>query len=231
MTNEVKHMKNKHFLKLIRKAIVGALLITTTAPVLAANSFTANANYTVKYGSNAQVRLDRLNVLMAKHANSPIETKLIVVNDFFNAFFYREDSVLWGQDDYWASLIEFLGVGMGDCEDYAIAKLEVLTRMGVDKEKLRLIYTTANDITPHMVLGYYSNQSARPLIMDNIQNEVLPMSVRVDLKQVYSFNDVGVWVIVNGKSKFAGNSKRLSLWGDLNTRTAMRLPTENYKII
>ena len=229
-------MKNKHFFKLIRKAIVGALLITTTAPVLAANSFTANsftanADYTAKYGSNAQVRLDRLNVLMAKHANSPIETKLIVVNDFFNEFFYREDSVLWGQDDYWASLIEFLGVGMGDCEDYAIAKLEVLTRMGVDKEKLRLIYTTANGITPHMVLGYYSNQSTRPLIMDNIQNKVLPMSVRADLKLVYSFNDTGIWVIVNGKSKFAGNSKRLSLWGDVNTRTAMRLPTENYKII
>ena len=49
--------------------------------------------------------------------------KLTLVNDFWNrSVMSGEDSVIWGQPDYWATPLESLGKGAGDCEDYVIGK-------------------------------------------------------------------------------------------------------------
>ncbi|WP_318441661.1 transglutaminase-like cysteine peptidase [Photobacterium leiognathi] len=224
-------MKNNKLFKLAKCALLGTLLMTTTTSAMAYEPVEPNANYNVKYGVKGQERLNKLNKLIEKHQNSPLKTKLKVVNDFFNDFFYLSDDKLWGQNDYWATPIEFLGVGMGDCEDYAIAKFDALTRMGVNKDNLRLIYVTANIDTPHMVLGYYANEGSRPLILDNMSTKVVPATLRTDLLQIYAFNKKGIWVVNKGTSKFAGNASRLSQWNEVNTRTAMRLPIVDFTVI
>ncbi|WP_237707120.1 transglutaminase-like cysteine peptidase [Pseudoalteromonas sp. BSi20652] len=48
--------------------------------------------------------------------------------------------MLWKQNDYWTTPLETLGRGLGDCEDYAIAKYISLRALGVIDDKLRLIY-------------------------------------------------------------------------------------------
>ena len=51
---------------------------------------------------------------------------------FFNRrIVFRDDSEVWGQVDHWASPLELLDKGRGDCEDYAIAKYFSLLALGM----------------------------------------------------------------------------------------------------
>jgi predicted transglutaminase-like cysteine proteinase len=49
------------------------------------------------------------------------------------------DWAQYGVDDYWASPLQTLGSGAGDCEDYAILKYVVLHEMGIAADNLRLV--------------------------------------------------------------------------------------------
>jgi predicted transglutaminase-like cysteine proteinase len=71
-------------------------------------------------------------------------SKLRGVNEFFNRrVLFRDDIDIWGQVDYWASPLEMLDKGSGDCEDYAIAKYFSLLGLGVPVAKLRMVYVRA----------------------------------------------------------------------------------------
>ncbi len=140
------------------------------------------------------------------------------VNDFFNRrLAFRDDAVTWGVPDYWASPLESLDKRAGDCEDYAIAKYFSLAAAGVPMAKLRMVYVRARlqgQALPHMVLAYYAQPSAEPLILDNLRPEVLPASQRADLTPVFSFNTDGLWQGV-GQVTSGDPMVRLSLWREL----------------
>ena len=129
--------------------------------------------------------------------------KLTLVNDFWNrSVMSGEDSVIWGQPDYWATPLESLGKGAGDCEDYVIGKYFSLLAMGVPANKLRFIYVRARIGGPasssqvaHMVLGYYETPNAVPLVLDSLISTILPATQRRDLTPVFSFNaDGSMWM-------------------------------------
>jgi predicted transglutaminase-like cysteine proteinase len=149
------------------------------------------------------------------------EKRLALLNTFFNRrIFFREDAEAWGQVDYWASPLETLIRGQGDCEDYAIAKYFSLLAAGVDPARLRLVYVRATLGPPagpqqaHMVLAYYEDPQAEPLILDNLVPEVLPANRRRDLVPVFSFNAQGLWQGTNGAG--AGDPlARLSRWREV----------------
>ncbi|MGM9513663.1 transglutaminase-like cysteine peptidase [Roseateles sp. DB2] len=145
------------------------------------------------------------------------EGRLAAVNDFYNRRIqFRDDQEVWGVVDYWASPLETLEKGRGDCEDYAIAKYFSLLALGLEPAQLRLVYVRAMlDGRPqaHMVLAYYAQPQSEPLILDNLQSQVRPASVRTDLSPVFSFNSEGLWSGVAGAP--AGNpTARLSQWRD-----------------
>ncbi|MEK9720600.1 MAG: transglutaminase-like cysteine peptidase, partial [Quisquiliibacterium sp.] len=98
--------------------------------------------------------------------------RLEAVNGFFNRRLRFEDDIsVWKQNDYWASPMEFMGVGAGDCEDFAIAKYVSLMLLGVPNDKLRLIYVRAQvggSPVAHMVVGYYEDPTEEPVILDNL---------------------------------------------------------------
>lgn len=148
-------------------------------------------------------------------------------NEFWNRRMqFTEDTDAWGQSDYWATPMESLGHGQGDCEDFAIAKYFTLLSAGMDVSQLRLIYVKAkmggaasNLTQAHMVLAYYSDPDAEPQILDNLLGDIRPASRRQDLTPVFSFNGQGIWagVSASGSAKSAG-TKRLSRWEELLTR-------------
>ncbi len=49
--------------------------------------------------------------------------KLTEINRFFNRQIrFSDDIQIWKQNDYWATPVEMLVKGEGDCEDYSLAK-------------------------------------------------------------------------------------------------------------
>lgn len=142
-------------------------------------------------------------------------SRLDEVNRFFNRTVrFVDDIQTWQQNDYWATPIEMLVKGAGDCEDYSIAKYFTLRRLGVPSEKLRITYVKAlNYNQAHMVLTYYASPTAEPLVLDNLINDIHPASQRSDLLPVYAFNAEGVYF--PGSNIRKSDSKRLSRWQDI----------------
>jgi predicted transglutaminase-like cysteine proteinase len=144
--------------------------------------------------------------------------KLDAINNFFNRQVqFRDDVDVWGLVDYWASPLETLAQGQGDCEDYAIGKYFSLISLGMPSARLRLVYVRAQvggTVQAHMVLAYYAAPSAEPLILDNLVGELRPASRRPDLVPVFSFNSDGLWEGVGAKA--AGDPlARLSRWREV----------------
>ena len=112
------------------------------------------------------------------------------VNNFFNRLPSSTDRALWGVDEYWATPAEALSVNGADCEDFAFAKYFALKELGMASVRLRMVYAKqANSSEAHMVLAYYPEPRAEPLILDNLDGRILPASQRPDLTPVYTFND------------------------------------------
>ncbi|MGE7993366.1 cysteine protease LapG [Pseudomonas sp. NPDC089554] len=164
-----------------------------------------------------QQRIDAWQALMATQAQGSERERLQVVNQFFNQQLrYVEDIDLWREVDYWATPIQSLMKGAGDCEDYAIAKYFSLRRMGIPAEKLRITYVKAlRQNRAHMVLTYYSSPQAQPLVLDSLMDAIRPASERTDLLPVYAFNGEGLWLTGAAGNKKVGDTKRLSRWQDL----------------
>ena len=141
------------------------------------------------YDDPARQRGLALNALLGELSSKSIEQKLIEVNRFFNRFKYQEDLILWGEEDYWATPEEFIGVYSGDCEDYVIAKYFALRALGVEDDRLFLTYVkaTKKDVA-HMVLSYFETPKGIPLILDNYELRIVSADQRDDLRPVYSFN-------------------------------------------
>lgn len=168
----------------------------------------------------ARQRIDEWAALLKQPSQGSIQDTLNRVNQFFNArMAFRDDIVVWKQQDYWATPIEFLRKGAGDCEDFALAKYFTLRELGVPANQLRITYVKALELNQaHMVVTWYSTPTAIPLVLDNLKTAILPATQRTDLLPVYAFNGEGLWLPQSGGNKRVGDSKRLSRWQDLLTR-------------
>ncbi len=152
-------------------------------------------------------------------ADADESVRLARVNTFFNRRLrFDDDSVVWKEADYWATPLESLARGAGDCEDFAIAKYASLLVAGIPSERLRLIYVRARIGGPqstlsqaHMVVGYYPTPDAEPLILDNLVGEIRPAGRRPDLFPVFSFTSEGLWV-QGATTSSADPTARLSRW-------------------
>ncbi|WP_193385811.1 cysteine protease LapG [Pseudomonas soli] len=164
-----------------------------------------------------QGRIDAWQNLLSTQKQGSEMEQLQVVNLFFNKQLrYVEDIDLWHEVDYWATPVQSLIKGAGDCEDYAIAKYFSLRRIGIPAEKLRITYVKAlRQNRAHMVLTYYSSPQAQPLVLDSLMDAIKPASQRSDLLPVYAFNGEGLWLTGAGGNRKVGDTKRLSRWQDL----------------
>ena len=82
------------------------------------------------------------------------------------------DWLQYGSADYWASPLQTLGSGAGDCEDYAILKYVALRAAGVDVDDLRLVIVQDDKRrTEHAVLAVRYEQ--KWLILDNLTMTII----------------------------------------------------------
>ncbi|WP_410500126.1 transglutaminase-like cysteine peptidase [Chitinibacter sp. S2-10] len=205
-----------------------SLAACSSAPIIGENPYKLKADTLdkaeAKYGVAARQRLSRWQEMLDGDKQGDERSKLTRINDFFNErIIFTPDRQAWGVEDYWATPVEFLGRGIGDCEDFAIAKYFSLLALGVPENKLRITYVQANGYGPanlaHMVLTYYPTPSAVPLVLDNLIPEIKPASQRPDLIPVYAFNGQGLWL---AKDRSSGNAaprkNKISLWDQLRAR-------------
>lgn len=172
------------------------------------------------YGERAEKRGRAWMKLMKPDTARSEMDALRQVNRFFNLFNFVDDIKLWGVKNYWATPVEFIGVNGGDCEDYAIAKYYSLLEMGVPDEKMRITMVRATTLQQyHMVVAYYETPGSVPLILDNIDGEIKPATLRPDLIPVYSFNGSQLWLNKDkGRGVLSGKSSKLKQWRDLRQR-------------
>lgn len=174
------------------------------------------------YSEAAGATVKEWSASLAQFRKGSEQQRLKDVNDYFNSRLrFEDDQKLWGQPDYWATPVETLLKGGGDCEDYAIAKYFSLKYVGVPVTKLRITYVKARMATAagtiiqaHMVLTYYPSPDAEPLVLDNLVGEIRPASKRPDLTPIFSFNSEGVWAPGSNEPQPGGGS-RLSRWNDV----------------
>ena len=214
-------------LRRIVARLILAMLMAGTMYAIAVDTTQLRQLLTARFGPE---RVDLLNDWLktatdAKALGEP--EKLKRINDFVNqSIIFEDDRSVWDQSDYWATPLETIGQGRGDCEDFAIIKYVSLRRAGIASDKLRLIYVKARIDAPdgpiqvaHMVLAYYASPNAEPVLLDNLQPRIMPASKRLDLKPVFSFNSAGIFAGVSGKEKVsAGGIGRLSRWEDVLRR-------------
>lgn len=210
---------------LAKAALIVLLCLVGALKVAAVDFDRMQSILSQRFGPAAQESFRDWQKLLQANAGQTAPVQLKQVNDFFNRRVrFRDDPLVWGQSDYWATPMETLGKGAGDCEDFAIAKYFTLLLLNVPDEKLRLVYVQArlgginSSITQaHMVLAFYPSPEAEPVLLDNLINDLQPASRRPDLNPVFSFNSQGIWQGATG-ARGSGGPASLSRWQELLRR-------------
>lgn len=186
--------------------------------------------YTVRFGPDARARIGGWQEFVKSLAAEPRQESaddlalLGPVNKFFNRLPFVTDMAHWRTDDYWASPAESVASDGGDCEDFSIAKYFALKELGVPIQRLRITYVKAVRINQaHMVLAYYAEPNAVPLILDNLEDGVRPATERGDLVPVYSFNDEDLVLMRPGHTANGGSSLQIRLWRGVLDRLQQEL--------
>ena len=202
-------------------SLVSVLMLSVTVHAAINLSDAIIQKFEQKYGSEAAENVRQWRDLLEVSKGLEEKEKLVAVNNFFNRKIKFIDDILhWKKEDYWATPFEFIGTGAGDCEDFSIAKYFSLLELGVLDNKLRMTYVKALAYNQaHMVVTYFSEPGAVPLVLDNFNPVIELATKRKDLLPVYSFNGAGLWLAKErGLGKRAGSSGRISFWTDLNKR-------------
>lgn len=175
-----------------------------------------------RYGRNgpAKERLQAWHDLLEGGRRLTERQQLQAVNDKINRQVrFTDDSALWQRRDYWATPVETLAKGAGDCEDFALAKYFTLLQLGIPEEKLHITYARALELNQaHMVVTYYETPDAEPLVLDNLVDAILPASQRKDLALRYAFDKQGLYAMKGGALKRVGEAGELPAWQTLLSR-------------
>lgn len=100
------------------------------------------------------------------------------------------DWAQYGQADFWASPLQTLGSGAGDCEDYAIVKYLVLRELGFPASDLRLVIVRDDKRqAEHAVAAIRYEQ--RWLILDNRTLAILDAEDASHYRPLYALHQDG----------------------------------------
>lgn len=105
---------------------------------------------------------------------------------------FVDDSRQYGRADLWSAASETLRRGRGDCEDYAIAKLQMLRAAGFSDRDLYLV--VAKDLvrrSDHALLVVRAG--GRMLVLDNGTDTILNADSPGDYRPVLTFAANGAW--------------------------------------
>lgn len=123
---------------------------------------------------------------------SPFE-RLDAVNRFVNSrVAFVNDIQQYGVSDRWTTAADTLRRGRGDCEDFAIAKLQMLRRAGFsDKDLYLVILKDLSRRADHAVL--VARAEGRMLVLDNGTSRIVDSEMIADYRPIFSFSGNSAW--------------------------------------
>ena len=105
---------------------------------------------------------------------------------------FEDDSRRFGRGDVWSSADETLRSGRGDCEDFAIAKMQMLRAAGFsDRDLYLVILRDTVRRADHAVL--VARASGRMVVLDNGTDELLDTDRVSDYRPILTFASYGEW--------------------------------------
>jgi predicted transglutaminase-like cysteine proteinase len=115
------------------------------------------------------------------------------VNSYVNrSVRFVDDARQYGREDFWSAASETLRRGRGDCEDYAIAKLQMLRAAGFADRDLYLVI--AKDLvrrSDHALLVVRAG--GRLLVLDNGTDRILDAEDASDYRPVLTYSGTAAW--------------------------------------
>jgi predicted transglutaminase-like cysteine proteinase len=144
-----------------------------------------------------QVERARIGGAAARFAEALTERdavdRLEAVNVYVNRRVqFMDDERQYGRPDVWSAAADTLLRGRGDCEDYAIAKLQMLRRAGFTDSDLYLVIV--KDLitrADHAVLVVRA--AGRLMVLDNGTDKLLESEAIRDYRPVLTFAANGTW--------------------------------------
>ena len=123
---------------------------------------------------------------------SPLE-QLDAVNRYVNQrVAFVNDIQQYGISDRWMAGGETLRRGRGDCEDFAIAKLQMLRRAGfADKDLYLVILRDVARRADHAVLVVRAE--GRLLVLDNGTSRIADSATIADYRPILTFSGTSAW--------------------------------------
>jgi len=144
--------------------------------------------------ANAVAGLDDWTTELATLRTDDREALLRQVNAWVNdRIAFTDDARLHGQPDRWSGAAETLRRGRGDCEDYALTKMQLLAALGFARDDMYLV--VVRDTLrqgDHAVLAVRIN--GRFLVLDNLTDVLLESGDRPDYRPMISYSAAGRWV-------------------------------------
>lgn len=120
--------------------------------------------------------------------------KIALINSWVNSHIgFSDDRRLYQRGDYWASAGETFAKGAGDCEDFAIAKMQLLEMAGIPRDNMRLVI--ARDLArsaDHAVLVV--TIGADLLLLDNATDLLLDARLPNDYRPIMSYAGGRKWL-------------------------------------
>ena len=122
----------------------------------------------------------------------PVE-RLEAVNRYVNRrVTFTDDSRQFGRADVWSAAADTLSRGRGDCEDYAIAKLQMLRRAGIsDRDLYLVIVKDLVSRADHAVLVVRA--AGHMYVLDNGTERLLDSEEIRDYRPILTFAVGGTW--------------------------------------
>lgn len=145
-------------------------------------------------GKQASRKMQRTLIATGARRSGDQAAQVEAVNRWVNRTIeFGEDRDVYGRADYWAPASETLRRGIGDCEDFAIAKMELLSALGISRDKMRLV--VARDLVrnaDHAVLVVTLAEGA--VMLDNMTDRLLDARLPNDYRPIMSFSQDSKWV-------------------------------------
>lgn len=106
---------------------------------------------------------------------------------------YVEDERNYGQRDFWATAGETLARGRGDCEDFAILKMQMLRAAGIDDDHMKLVLLRDLALgADHAVLLVRAKTGW--LALDNMTDRLYGGPQAGEMRPMLSFSGARRWI-------------------------------------